>query len=73
MTEDSFIWGITKRVVEYKEAKEIIEEYPEDEYYIQAYYRMWFSPNVGMDDNSIDLHHFWHKCKQLVNKVESNG
>ena len=70
--ENSFIWGVTKRVVTYEEAKSVIDEYPEDEHYIQKNYCMWFHPSVGMDDNSINLYNFWHQCKKLVDKVSKN-
>jgi hypothetical protein len=70
MKTKSFLFGAAKREVFYEEAKSIIEEYKEDEHYIQAHYSMWFHPSVGMDDNSIDLHHFWHSCKRLVEDTE---
>jgi hypothetical protein len=70
MGELSFSFGVSKRDVFYEEAKSIIEEYPEDEHYIQANYSMWFHPSVGMDDNSIELHRFWHLCRRLVEDYE---
>jgi len=70
MKNKSFSWGLSKREVSYEEAKSIIDEYPEDEHYIQTNYSTRFHPSVGMDDNSIDLHQFWHACKKLVDDVE---
>lgn len=54
----------------YEEAKELMNEYPEKDWYIQENYRMWMSPGFGMDDNSIDLSYHWRKCKELVEQVE---
>lgn len=59
-----------KKQISLKEAKRIVREYPNDEYYIQANYSMYFHPEIGMTDNSMQLYEKWHRCKEIV--TESN-
>lgn len=57
-----------KREITIEEARGIIEEYPTDESYIEIHYSMGFHPEVGMTDNSIQLHEYWHRCKEIVDE-----
>lgn len=51
-----------------EEAKEIIESYPERDFFIDANYQMWMAPGFGMDDNSIELSWYYSECLKILNE-----
>lgn len=53
------------RKISYEEAKKVIDEYPEQEWYVSNS-QMSYSPDVGMNDNSVELCIYWNKCAKIV-------
>lgn len=55
------------RVIHYEEAKDVMDEFPEEDNYVQAHYEQFLTDGEA-DDNTIDTSNYWNKCKKVVER-----
>lgn len=56
-----------KKEATFEIAKKVIDEFPEEEHYIQAHFQQFLTFGE-YDDNSIELSDYWNKCKVVFDK-----
>ena len=63
---DSKIYHRGKEL-DYETAKKVIDEFPEEDDYVQVHYQQ-FLRNGEHDDNTIDTSNYWNLCKKRVER-----
>ncbi len=58
--------------LDYDTAKKVIDEFPEEDYYVQAHYQQ-FLTNGEHDDNTVESSNYWNLCKKVVGGKQREG
>ena len=62
------------RIITIEEAERVINEWPDQDEYVNANYRMFLDRGGEANDNSCELAYYWSDCKRIIDtKITTNN
>lgn len=55
-----------KTVISYEEAKQVIDEFSDEDEYVQAHYQLFLGFDGEPNDNTCETSYYWRRCQEIV-------